>query len=276
VTDTLFAAALASALLHAAWNAALKSSPNINATMSAQLLVAAAIAAIGLAFTGLPSAAAWPFMLASSVCTFSITHCLLNAYQHGSFGIVYPMNRSISVVLVLASSVLILSEPLRAHAIIGVVLISAAVLLFASGDSAISPRALAWTGGAALFTAIAVLVDAKGARNAGSVPAYAFALTIMNFASWSFFQYFRGQRVASVRAELWPRGGPIGVAATASYLLILWVWTNAPIALGAALRDTSAVFAALISWLVLKEKLSGRAAFAILFATLGAVLIRLA
>ena len=45
----------------------------------------------------------------------------------------------------------------------------------------------------------------------------------------------------------WRAALPMGVASMASYLLILWVWTAAPIALAAALRDTSAVFATLIA-----------------------------
>ena len=63
-------------------------------------------------------------------------------------------------------------------------------------------------------------------------------------------------------------------AALLSYVLILWVWTKAPIAIGAALRDTSVVFAALIAaWL--GEGLSPRRAGAIALAAVGACLIRL-
>jgi uncharacterized membrane protein len=61
----------------------------------------------------------------------------------------------------------------------------------------------------------------------------------------------------------------------ASYLLILWVWTQAPIALASALRDTSAIFATLIAIVVLKEPFNGAAVLAVLLATTGAILIRL-
>ncbi len=70
-------------------------------------------------------------------------------------------------------------------------------------------------------------------------------------------------------------GAAIGAASTLSYRLILWVWAHAPIALGAALRDTSASFAALIAVVVLRERFSQQAAMAVLLATMGAVLIRL-
>ena len=67
----------------------------------------------------------------------------------------------------------------------------------------------------------------------------------------------------------------MAAAAMGSYWLILWVWSHAPIALGSALRDTSAVFATLIAWLVLKERVDRNALVAVGLATAGAVLIRL-
>jgi hypothetical protein len=45
----------------------------------------------------------------------------------------------------------------------------------------------------------------------------------------------------------------MAAVAVISYLLILWVWSVAPIAPAAALRDTSAAFAILIAILWLKE-----------------------
>ena len=51
----------------------------------------------------------------------------------------------------------------------------------------------------------------------------------------------------------WLKGGIGGVGAVASYGLALWAMTLAPIALVAALRESSILFAAAISGLVLKE-----------------------
>ena len=54
-------------------------------------------------------------------------------------------------------------------------------------------------------------------------------------------------------AEQWKTALPIAFASVGSYLLILWVWSHAPIAPAAALRDTSAIFAVLIAVFWLKE-----------------------
>lgn len=68
---------------------------------------------------------------------------------------------------------------------------------------------------------------------------------------------------------------PVSGAATLSYLLILYVWASAPIALASALRDTSAVFATVIAVVMLKEPFDRSAALAVGLATLGSMPIRL-
>jgi drug/metabolite transporter (DMT)-like permease len=68
---------------------------------------------------------------------------------------------------------------------------------------------------------------------------------------------------------------PIAVASTASYLLILWVFRNAPIAPAAALRDTSSIFALVIAVLWLKEPFTRLRLFAILLSAAAVPLLRL-
>jgi drug/metabolite transporter (DMT)-like permease len=72
------------------------------------------------------------------------------------------------------------------------------------------------------------------------------------------------------------RATPIALAAVASYLLILWVWSGAPIAAGAALRDTSAVFALLIAIVWLKEPFTRLRLAAILLSAAAVPLLRFA
>ena len=70
------------------------------------------------------------------------------------------------------------------------------------------------------------------------------------------------------------RHGEIAVASTASYLLILWVLSGAPVAPSAALRDTSAVFALLIAIVWLKEPFTRLQLIAILLAAAAVPLLR--
>jgi drug/metabolite transporter (DMT)-like permease len=60
-----------------------------------------------------------------------------------------------------------------------------------------------------------------------------------------------------------------------SYLAILWVWSEAPIAPASALRDTSAVFAILIAVLWLKEPFTLSRMVAVLLSAAAVPLLRL-
>ena len=92
---------------------------------------------------------------------------------------------------------------------------------------------------------------------------------------WGWMQHRGGMRLGAIAARMWPKALMLALAAMVSYLLILWVWMHAPIALGSALRDTSAVFATVIALAVLKEPFDWRVVLAVGLAMTGSILIRL-
>jgi drug/metabolite transporter (DMT)-like permease len=94
--NSLVFAALLSAALHAAWNAAVKAHPRPPQAMTAQMLASALLAAPVLLWVGLPPPGAWPWMLASSTLGMGAVATLLRAYERGGFGVVYPMARAAS------------------------------------------------------------------------------------------------------------------------------------------------------------------------------------
>ncbi len=66
-----------------------------------------------------------------------------------------------------------------------------------------------------------------------------------------------------------------GIGTMGSYGLALWAMTQAPLAVVAALRETSILFGALIARLLLKEKVAGLRLVAAGGIALGAILLRL-
>ena len=58
-----------------------------------------------------------------------------------------------------------------------------------------------------------------------------------------------------------------------AYFVVIWAMTRAPIALVAALRETSVIFAAIFSAVILKERLHPRRYLAVAMVALGAVLL---
>jgi len=270
------AAALLSAALHASWNAAVKAHPRPVEAMTGQMLASALFALPVLVWTGLPAAAAWPWVAVSTLFGSASVAAMLRAYAHGSFGMVYPIARSASVLLVLPLAAALAAEWPRPLSLLGVGLVSLAVLLLARGTAAgVSRAALGWTLAAACFTAGYIVCDGLGVRRAGSPLAYGCTMAIANALVWTSWQQRRGLPLRALLPQA-PRWLGLAVAATLSYWLILWVWSQAAIAPASALRDTSAIFATLIAWAWLKEPVDRRVLAAVAFATLGTLAIRLA
>ncbi|MEP5368145.1 EamA family transporter, partial [Parvibaculum sp.] len=65
-----------------------------------------------------------------------------------------------------------------------------------------------------------------------------------------------------------------GVMSVAAYWLVIWAMTLAPLGPVAALRETSVVFAALISGLIMKEGLGWRAVAAAGVVACGVILLK--
>ena len=120
-----------------------------------------------------------------------------------------------------------------------------------------------------------MLCAAQGVRAAGDALAYGCLTSVTNALAMCI----------RLRREISPigilkgsglRAIPVAVASMASYILILWVWTQGPIAPAAALRDTSAVFAILIAVVWLRERLTPVRLAAVVLAAIAIPLLRLA
>ena len=138
--------------------------------------------------------------------------------------------------------------------------------------SARPPSASALVAGG--LSAAYAFCDANGARLSPSVLGYGLAVSLVNAAVFGTIHAAR--RTTSLARTLRSHVGiaTLGAAAaTISYVLMLWVWSRAPIAVGAALRDTSVVFAALIA-VMLGERLSLPRVGAIALVTVGAGVLR--
>lgn len=270
-------AALASAVLHAGWNAAVKASPRPDEAMGAQMMSSALLVIPILAVSGLPPLSAAPWIAASMIMNTMIVVALLRSYELAGFGIAYPFSRALSVVMVVPLAAAIAGDRVSGPQMLGIVLIVSAmgVVAFGAGrEKPVAGRALLWILLAAASTASYVICDAQGVRAAGSALSYGCTTTIANAAAMAW-RLSRIKSPTRVLRDNWQIGLPCAIAAVISYLLILWVWGHAPIAPAAALRDTSSVFAILFATLLLKEPMTRTRLAALALAILAVPLLRL-
>ncbi len=274
----IFFSVLGAAVLHAGWNALLKLGASRIATMMALSAVQGVIGlAIALAWP-VPAPGVWPWILASGAIHTAYKLFLTFAYEHGDLSRVYPLARGSAPLITLAVGAIWLGESVSAAETAGILLLGAGILLLARGvwTSGESLRMLPFAFGSACATAGYTLVDGIGARLADGSAVYVgwlFAVDGALFAAAML--WLRGRAALPPDWRVWAAGGTAAVASYGSYAVAVWAMTLAPIALVAALRETSILFAVLIGWLMFGERITQAKALSVAMIAAGVIVTRL-
>lgn len=279
MTTGVFLTVLLAALIHAGWNAAVKGSDDKLRFMTGLVLGHAPFALAALLFVPLPALAAWPYVVCGAALHFGYQLFLQQSYRLGDLTHVYPLARGSAPLLTAALSVVWLGEPLSGAAwagiaVIAIGLFSLAFVRRADGLWDARSAAMAFvTGG---FIAGYSLVDGVGARLAGTAVGFYAMLSLLNALLMAgFMAWRRPGLVGGVLGGNWSKPLLAGGASFTAFALVVWAFTQAPIALVAALRETSVIFALAIGVVFLKERLNLLKVFATAVTTSGVLLTRL-
>ncbi len=277
----VFAAVLFAAAFHAGWNAAVKKGLDPLAGTVAISIGAALVSAPLLPLVGLPAAAAWPWVVASVLIHLVYFAALIESYRAGDMGQVYPIARGSAPLLTACLSALLVGEHIGPIAWAGILLLAGGVVLMSLRGgrelARFDRRAVAF----ALFTAITIcaysLTDGIGARLAGNALAYSLVLFLgIGPVMLAYALVRSGPAVIPAMRAAWGTGLAGGALQLGSYAIAIWAMTVAPIAIVAALRETSVLFGALIAVVVLREPLRAVRIAAAVVIVVGLALIRLA
>lgn len=250
-------AVLGAALLHAAWNALVRASEDKQLDTFAVAAGSGLLALLLLPFFPLPASAAWPWLAGSAAVHILYFIFLAGAYRWGELSYVYPVMRGGGPMIVAASGALVFGEILRTTEWLGVVLVCAGILAFASG--AHDRRATLFAVGNAVVIGAYTLIDGAGARASGAPVSYTLWFFVANGVVITAIGCFaRGRAVPLYFGRHWLRAAAGGACALGAYAIALWAMTRAPVALVAVLRETSVIFAAVIGAVLLKEKMTRR------------------
>ena len=272
-------AVLAAALLHAAWNALLKASPDKDLENAALAISRGALALVALPWVAAPATASLPYIAASVAVHVVYFWALAGAYRLGDLSFAYPIMRGGAPVLVTLAGVVWFGEALPWPQALAVALICLGIVGFAGrpGSAAAPARQALWFALAnALVIACYTLVDARGVRVSGSALGYAIWLMVANSAVQAAIGLARhGRAVAQYAVRHWPRVLVGGVLTLLAYPIVLWAMMRAPVALVAVLRETSVLFAAALGALFLGERFTPRKMVATGAVLAGLVALRL-
>ena len=274
-----FIAVLASALLHATWNAIARSGPEPGDVLASGVMASGLISIPCLLWFGLPSPESLPWLFGGVIINTIGIRLAMAAYRSASFGLAYPVMRAGIPLLTLPIGVVILGEWPRPAGVVGVLLIASALIMlaFAARRSARAEmRGLGYALLAAFAGAGYVTADAGGVRLSGNIFGYAFLVALGNAMALGAMYVVERRNPLVMFARYARLGFTISAFSTSSFLLYVWVVSQTPVALAAALREISVLFAVGIAQYVLKEEVSRYQWLAAALAVAGVIAIRMA
>ena len=262
MSPLILGAVLLAAALHAVWNALIKVSGDRLVIMAVTTATTSVLVIPILFYLPSPAPASWPYLI-SSACVHSFYMLvLIKAYGLGDFAQVYPLSRGSAPLLTAMLGFLLLNESMEPSEMLGMLLIVAGIFGLALETSAgvlqLSRPALFYS----LLTGLCItaysLVDGMGVRLSGNS---------LSFILWMFFlDGFLVPLVALARRPrqllidtikiVWKPGLMVSLLSTIGYAIIVWAFSQERIAPIAVLRETSVLFAMLISVLFIKEAFS--------------------
>lgn len=279
MTTTVFLAVIGAAVLHATWNALVKGGSDKLVSLCAVMLGHIPFALVAILVAPPLEADALPYLAAGIGLHLGYQLFLLFSYSTGDLTQVYPIARGSAPLIVALVSITVLGVTLSGLELFAVLIIGIGIVSLALVRRADGLR----NGKAALYALITgcfiagySLVDGLGARAGGTSLGYFGWLALGNAIALGAIVAVRAPQTYG---KLWRNGQRLfwfgGGASFIAYAIVTWAFTQAPIALVTALRETSIVFALLIGVVILKERLDLAKVLSTMTVLIGAALLRL-
>ena len=270
---------LLAALFHATWNFLVKRSTDPYQGMTSVVGGHIPFGAIAILWSPALSISAWYYVAAGAILHTGYQIFLLNSYRYGDLSKVYPLARGAAPLITAVVSTVLLGEAYDQLQVAALFIITLGIISLTLTPSTSNSENRFKTSILAIVTATFIsaysVVDGVGARIAGTALGFYGYLTIINAIIFSVFVTIirPGMVRKAVTHEL--RGTLFsGGISFFAYGLVIWSFTKAPIALVAALRETSVIFALVLGIFILKEKLTWLKLVAIIATLTGVILLR--
>lgn len=270
---------LIAAVLHATWNTLVKFSGERLLVIASMDVVAFGLAVLAVAFVPVPERAIWPWLIASAAFELLYRALLIKAYRVGDLGLVYPLMRGLSPLVVLGLTLVFAGEQLSTQQIIGILLIPCGMvcLLWQGGGGDRLPWSmLPVVGLIGLCIGCYTWIDGQALKR-GIAP-FDYLVWLTFISAWPFpLLAVVGKRPAFTLfwREQWKLGLGVGVCVLLSYALVLWAMQLGSVAEAAALREVSVVLVVLFGMRYLKEPFGRPRLIACGLVLLGMLLMKL-
>src|SRR5262249_41752655 len=201
MTLSVALAVLLAALLHASWNALLKSGSDVFLDPAAIVIGGGAVATPLVFFVPIPPPESWPYIGASATIHIAYYLLMVNAYRTGDLSLVYPLMRGTAPMITAVLGIVLLHEWPGVLSWLGVALLSAGgfALALRTVDHTPSRAAIGFALANAAVIAIYTIVDGRGARVAGDAWSYIAWLFVVDALPFTLLVAY-ARRATFIRA----------------------------------------------------------------------------
>ena len=279
MSSTVFITVIFAALLHAIWNGMVKNFEDKVISVSAIVFGHVPIAILVMLFLPLPTLESVPYIILSAIIHQGYQYYLISAYKIGDLTRVYPVARGSGPIVATLISIIFLGLLISKIQILSIFVICFGIIILGvfNKKSLKNNKTVIYSLATGFFIGLYSLSDGYGAR---------ISLSPLSFLGWSFilnamiFPFvLKSMNYSNVFSRVMKEAKFIfWIGGTISYIvygLIVWCFTQAPIPLVGALRETGIIFALLIGSFFLKEKLTLIKIISILIIFSGVALLKL-
>ena len=277
--NKVFLIILFATIMHAIWNAMVKKHPDKTVAVSGIVLGHIPLALIAIIVFPMPSVESIPYIIVSAIIHQGYQWYLLSAYKIGDFTKVYPICRGFGPLVATFISLIFLGVIFDISIIISILLVCFGIMLlgFKVENKEKNSNILKYSLLTGLFIGLYSLIDGYGARISQSPLNFLGWSFILNAMIFPFVLKYMGysniiKRVMKEAKIIFWVGGTISYIV---YGIVVWSFTQAPIPLVGALRESSIVFSILIGFFFLKERITFIKILSILAIFAGVVLLKL-
>ena len=251
------------AVAHATWNLTIKAAGTSGARFLWLTFVVATIAVapfgiVSLAQVGQKLPLLLLLALGSGILQIAYFLTLQRGYRKGDVSVVYPLARGSGPLLSVVFAIILFGERPPPVALVGagLVIVGVVVIGLVGSRSSIRRNRAGVIAGVLVGVAIAgyTLWDANAVVTQRLPPiGYYWASLVLQLIAFAPLALRSGGLRPLVR-RLWPSVLTVGVLAPLAYVLVLFAFTLAPVALVAPAREMSVVLVALGGWLLFHER----------------------
>jgi drug/metabolite transporter (DMT)-like permease len=263
---------LLSAILHATWNAQLKGTNDRTQFMASMSTAMGVLALMWIPFVPLPAPSSWICIATSALLHICYNVLLLENYKNNDFASAYPIARGISPFLVTFGGFFLMRQRPTGFAVAAIAMISMGIVFLSTEKSKTGKVAISSAVATGASIAAYTVVDGMGVQRSPNTISY----TVWVFASYLLMPVaLRMLRLQSDVVTTKSRARPIAAAvfSLSAYTLVLWATHYVDVGIVSALRETSVLWAVIISRVFLGEALTWRRLSSALMICFGVVLL---